>query len=136
MNEYYMKLSKEKQQEKICLLREWIFRHSNIRLQTPRDFKQLSDLIFQKTHCYISVSTLKRVMAYLPGSGASASISTLDILAKYIGFEGFYDFVTITDKEEASNSMPNREEIKLQIHAVKLQLSNLMEQLELLEGKL
>ncbi len=58
---------------------------------TPADFYRLSETIAASGAGYLSPSTLKRLWGYVKNSGAR-HLSTLDILARYIGYTDFSAF--------------------------------------------
>lgn len=58
---------------------------------SPRDFSKLSDLISDKTGEHISPSTLKRLWGYVDSANEPRT-STLDILARFIGYKDFESF--------------------------------------------
>lgn len=57
----------------------------------PRAFDDLNDTLFHATGQEISVSTLKRLWGYIEPYRATR-LSTLNILAEYVGFGSFHDF--------------------------------------------
>ena len=58
------------------------------RLATPKDFEALREMIFLRLHILVSATTLKRIWGYIDDS-VSTRRSTLDILARYIGYADF-----------------------------------------------
>ncbi len=58
--------------------------------KAPSDFKWLSKKIEERTHEYISHTTLMRLWGYLPGG--SPRTVRLDILARFLGYMGYDDF--------------------------------------------
>lgn len=58
---------------------------------TPSDFARLSETIAASGAGYISPSTLKRMWGYVKDSG-SRHLSTLDIPARYVGYDDFSAF--------------------------------------------
>lgn len=75
---------------------------TNIKPKSPTDFNQLSDMIWDQTHETISASTLKRLWGYFIGVKAIRS-STLVILAKYLGFNGWDDFLENLNQDNGSD---------------------------------
>lgn len=68
-------------------------------LLTPSDFKWLSEQIEEQTNELLSVSTLMRLWGYRPG--VSPRKSTLDILARYLGYADCVAFgIMPTDEEK------------------------------------
>ena len=73
------------------LLKTSIEQSIGYKVKIPRDFKRLSELIFNRTHELISESTLKRLWGYVNGD-IEPRISTLDILSQFIGYTDFEQF--------------------------------------------
>lgn len=61
-------------------------------IKNTNDCKSLSDEIFQKTKKYISYNSIRRVF-HVVESNHVPRMSTLNILAEYIGFQNFDDFM-------------------------------------------
>ena len=78
-------------------------------LQTPKDFDLLHEKIFARLGIMLSATTLKRLWGYLPGK-VEPRISTLNILARFIGYSGWEDFChrCRSDKPMESNPVMNR----------------------------
>lgn len=72
------------------LLKE-VERHYGRRLATSTDFEALSVLIEREINEMISASTLKRMWGYV-SKHPVPRITTLDILARYIGYRDFNTF--------------------------------------------
>ena len=70
--------------------------------ETPRDFVQLSEAIRDFAGSVCSSSTLKRIWGYDRYEGSTRR-STLDVLAKYIGYKDFRQFCKAF-KDEAKGS--------------------------------
>lgn len=62
-------------------------------LRTPKDFEMLHERIYDRLHLFISATTLKRVWGYLD-EGVQNRQGTLDILARFIGFQNYEDYET------------------------------------------
>lgn len=73
---------------------------------TKRDFEQLSLLIEQKTRIILSISTLTRL--YKESSGHKPQKSTLEALARYIGFDSWHAFCTCADIANLANHKVTR----------------------------
>ena len=58
-------------------------------LLTPKDFERLKTMLPQ--HDQLSISTLKRIWAYVPNSHLPREV-TLSILARFVGFDDWNDF--------------------------------------------
>lgn len=136
MNNEEMKQPKSELPAKINALRKCVERCSCIRLRTPKDYDDLATHIFQTTHANVSVSTLKRLMGYLPGNKTMPRTSTLDILSRYVGYVDFDTFSESFDKHGNNIAKAENVELKRMIHSVKLQLENLEEQLLKIEETL
>lgn len=63
----------------------------NRRLATPKDFDALREMIFSRLHILVSATTLKRIWGYLDDNVCTRR-STLDILARYVGYADFEAF--------------------------------------------
>ena len=74
-------------------------------LATPKDFEALREMIFLRLHILVSATTLKRIWGYIDDS-VSTRRSTLDILARYIGYADFdaYENGTVGDIAESPSS--------------------------------
>lgn len=73
-------------------------------ISTSNDFEALSIVIEYETHDHISASTLKRLWGYVT-SNPTPRVSTLDILARFVGFKDFKAFcreICSTDGMESS----------------------------------
>lgn len=67
------------------------------RLQAPKDFDLLREHIYVRLRQLISVSTLKRIWGYT-NTQSTPSQSTLDVLARYVGYADYDAFCTsVTD---------------------------------------
>ena len=73
-------------------------------LKTPRDFKGLSELITERIHEPISGSTLRRFWGYV-NEGVKASLYTKDVLARYLGYLGFSDFIKAQGENEVQSQL-------------------------------
>ena len=75
----------------ISRLREAMEEKAGRQMRTPKDFDFLSESIFEALHQKVSATTLKRLWGYLAESSAPR-ISTLDILAQYVGYTDWDHF--------------------------------------------
>ena len=75
----------------IASLRREIETAVNRRLATPKDFDALREMIFSRLHILVSATTLKRIWGYLDDNVCTRR-STLDILARYVGYADFEAF--------------------------------------------
>jgi len=72
-------------------------------LRTPSDFESLSAVMEYSTGDHISASTLKRLWGYIH-IATSPRVATLNILAKYAGYQNFRDFCTNLENTEGFDS--------------------------------
>lgn len=77
----------------ITLLRQLTEESADHRIETSNDFIFLSGEIRGRLNVNLSVSTLKRLWGYVDGY-ASVRPSTLDILARFVGFPDWETFVS------------------------------------------
>lgn len=70
-------------------LRNNVNRRFGQRLETSTDYVRLSEAITESKAGYISPSTLKRFWGYVHDNYSSKRTTTLDTLARYIGYNGF-----------------------------------------------
>lgn len=73
------------------ILKDAILVTAGIKNITPCDCKAISVQIFKKTKCSVSETTLKRVYGFAL-SKFKPSVFTIDVLAKYCGYDGWDDF--------------------------------------------
>ncbi|MFC0184062.1 hypothetical protein ACFFJX_16595 [Pseudarcicella hirudinis] len=74
-----------------------------------QDFEVLSEKIFEETKVSLSVSTLKRVWGKVRYE-STPNLATLNVLAKYAGFENWRDF-TASHFSKVENAVTEPEEI-------------------------
>ncbi|MDE6536308.1 MAG: hypothetical protein K2K82_09935 [Muribaculaceae bacterium] len=72
------------------------------KMQTPKDFKHLSEEIFNRVHSLISSSTLMRVWGYIE-SDVKPRVNTLTQLARFAGFRDWEDFLQMDHKNRQSS---------------------------------
>lgn len=65
---------------------------TGLEMRHNKDFITLADLIFKETRENISPTTLKRAWGYISDQNCRTSGMTLDLLSRFLGFDGFYDF--------------------------------------------
>lgn len=75
-------------------------------LQTPVDFEWLEEKIEARVKEHISASTLMRIWGYRPG--VSTRQSTLDILARFLGYA---DYVTFCNWPPSNSDEPQSDEV-------------------------
>ena len=73
------------------------------KIRTPKDFDFLSACIAEHLHQTVSTSTLKRVWNYV-ASDATPRLSTLDILAQFVGFKDWEDYTGNADALVRTNT--------------------------------
>ena len=78
-----------KKDERIC--RE-VEQKLGRRIEEPQDFVWLSEQVANSGKGTLSVNTLKRLWGYLD-SNAVTRRSTLDVLAQFLGFRDYIDFL-------------------------------------------
>lgn len=89
----------DKTTSRILQLREAIEKQTKLYPATPKDFDCLAADIWEQTHERVSVSTLKRVWGYVD-SDSTPRITTLSVLARYIGYGSWRDFCNQLDNQE------------------------------------
>ncbi len=83
---------KDIDEENIARLRKRVEETSHMTFVTPKDFDQLVKIIYERTGSRISATTIKRIWGYINETSSSRR-STLDVLAKYCGWQSYGDFV-------------------------------------------
>lgn len=76
------------------MLRERIEKQVGRSIRTPQDFDYLSMRIFDNTKTQVSPSTLKRLWGYIGPEGNKPRLSTLNILARFVGYSDWESFCT------------------------------------------
>jgi len=76
---------------KISFLRQDVGKKFGSRLATTADFNRLAEDMRNSIGETCGCSTLKRIWGYVSG-GTKPSISTLNILSRYIGYKGFAEY--------------------------------------------
>lgn len=101
-----MIINEEKQTE----LRKRIEAVSGIEPKTPRHFEALAALIFARTKQKLSSTTLKRLWGYIEKENDSRiRLSTLDILAQFVGYTSWNAFCDVNANEEGSSFLTTKE---------------------------
>lgn len=75
------------------------------KIQSPLDFRWLSERIFERVHETISPTTLMRLWGYR--TGVVPRQATLDIMARFLGYAGFWEFQN--KSKETSDSLTEEE---------------------------
>lgn len=92
-------------------LRRQAERVLGMEIKTPRDYELLAEQIFLQTRQQLSLSTLKRFWGYVDKDRDDdrARRSTLDILAQFVGYQGWTAFCQAdTRLKDESGNMLNR----------------------------
>lgn len=87
-----------KTSSRILQLRDAIEKKTGRYPATPKDFDCLAADIYEQLHESVSASTLKRVWGYVD-SDSTPRITTLNVLAKFIGYSNWHDFCNSMDDE-------------------------------------
>ena len=95
------------QTEKIADLRQAVEQRLGRSVNTPTEFKRLSEDIKRLTDVVISQSTLMRIWGYV-NSSAKPSDTILNALAVYAGYTDFMSFATHDDQEASSDVLGSR----------------------------
>lgn len=95
--------------EEIAMLRNDVERKYGKRIATSTDFARLSKEIAEEKVGYVSQSTLKRIWGYVNDTYSAHRTSTLDNLARYIGFSNFDGYVKTLRDGKANVSGFNSE---------------------------
>ena len=93
------------QEQNIQRLREAMESVAGRRMQTPKDFNYLSEMIFDKMRQHISPTTLKRLWGYLSESPEPRT-STLNLLAQFIGYDSWEAFCEEKTGVETPSPLP------------------------------
>lgn len=96
--------------EQIVALREGIEQAIRRKVQTPKDFDILSRRIYARVGELLSRNTLRRIWGKID-ENVEPRLSTLSILARFIGYSDFNDFIDRSTMEmdgESSSPMMGR----------------------------
>ena len=77
------------------------------RLATTTDFETLSSVMEYEQGESLGASTLKRLWGYIPGR-TTPRLTTLNVLARYIGFKDFLQYRDSLYADDASGFSPSR----------------------------
>lgn len=81
-------------------LKEYAENVAGFKMCTPKDFENLAQNVFNETGSLLSPTTLKRLWGYLrEKEQQNPRLSTLNILAKYIGYVDYATFCKFQEKE-------------------------------------
>lgn len=87
--------------EQIANLRKNVEEALGRQLQTPKDFDLLSERIFARVGEMVSCNTLRRIWGKMD-EGREPRISTLSILARFIGYADFNAFTCNAEKYDGA----------------------------------
>jgi hypothetical protein len=87
----------------IIILRREIEDSISRKIKTPADFDFLSGVIWERLNTNISTSTLKRLWGYIDGTDTTR-YSTITILARFLGYKNWEDFLEYIKQEETIQS--------------------------------
>lgn len=85
-------MEKDKSKKAIASIVKAIEEAVGFKVETPKTFELLRQIIFQRTGEYISATTLKRIWGYLD-EPLQTRHTTLSILARTIGYKEWDDFL-------------------------------------------
>lgn len=74
-------------------------------LKTPKDFEFLREQIYARLHVLISRTTLMRIWGYLD-EGVEPRKGTLDILVRFLGYEGWEEYCQNAQLPKEQQSCP------------------------------
>lgn len=77
------------------------------RIATTTDFEMLSNVMEYEQGESLGASTLKRLWGYIPGR-TTPRLSTLNVLAKYVGYKDFLQFRDSLYADDTSGFSPSR----------------------------
>ena len=86
------------------VMREAIEQKAGRKMETAYDFEWLASQIELLTHEIVGINTLKRMWGYFTGEPANTRPSTLNVLAKYLGFQDYDTFLLSVDPEGKNQS--------------------------------
>ena len=92
------------------ILREMIERMVGRKRVVPRDFVWLSEKVLERTQQRVSASTLRRFWGYV-NEGVTASKFTKNVLAIFLGYADFEEFVLLQGAGEQQSQMVMGREI-------------------------
>ena len=84
-------------------LRRDIEQRMGVALQSPADFEQLIQQIWNKQHRVLSLSTIKRIWGYVESS-SMPRLSTLNTLSRFIGYADWNAYLLALEQRDASES--------------------------------
>jgi len=94
----------QKTSPEISELKKRIEESMNHKMKTPNDFIFLSGAVWERTHETMSPTTLKRLWGYIDGADQTRN-STLEILSRFLGYNGWDSFVQSISQVGNSNEV-------------------------------
>ncbi|MCQ2285988.1 MAG: hypothetical protein MJZ76_03825 [Bacteroidales bacterium] len=94
-------------EQQIEILKHLVAEHANHKIETSTDFIFLSGMIQERVKATLGATTLKRIWGYIDGY-ANTRTTSLDILAKFVGFTDWDTFVSdfcMTEDAQSSHSV-------------------------------
>lgn len=85
------------------------------RLDTPTDCQAVVDGIWEKLHEHVSLNTIKRLVGFLPYEKSHRK-STLDIIARYLGYAGWVELVAALQGSNSDFAMNAETILAAQLH--------------------
>ena len=109
-------------EQKLQHLRNAIEQALGHSMDTPRDFKLLSESLRRRLGEQLSVSTLKRLWGYV-NNDFNPSAYTLNTLARFLGYDGWEHFSSSTQGDKS----PSHPIMARRINATELQAGDMLE---------
>lgn len=75
------------------------------KMHTPKDFDFLRESIYARLNVLVSATTLKRIWGYLKDD-VQPRVGTLDILARFLGFDDYENYLNATNEDMSLQSSP------------------------------
>ncbi len=98
---------------KIDLLKTEIESATGQKLKAAGDYEQLSVWVQERTQRRLSPTTLKRLFGYLPHEEVTPRMSTLDVLARFVGYADYDTFCKSSEDGEAQSNVVPGERISV-----------------------
>lgn len=77
---------------KYALLRTYVETYAGFSMQTRRHFDILAEMLFSKNKELVSATTLRRFWGYQEKGVCTASVHTLNVLSKLVGYHDWMEF--------------------------------------------
>lgn len=94
-------------EQQIEILKHLVAEHANHKIETSTDFIFLSGMIQERVKATLGATTLKRIWGYIDGY-ANTRTTSLDILARFVGFTDWDTFVSdycMTENAQSSHTV-------------------------------